>query len=250
MRLIRPAPRRNERRAAVLMSLAMLAVGLVAIGLMALLPGDRMSGVAMLGIAAALSIGIGLAWLIRALSSETRQLDDDLVRLLAPAFDDTYVLILSPRLPDVPSELAGLLVGPAGVRALLVRRWRGRYRVRGRRWEYDTKSRKGWIPCRTNPSFTGDAVAEAVAHWARTAVDEASLPIAPAVAFPRPWSVIILEEPESEVVTTDNAPWWAQSIGRVQKMDQHRVAHFVQGVVDAVEAKHQAAPTAAPRGLA
>jgi hypothetical protein len=62
--------------------------------------------------------------------------------------------------------------------------------------------------------------------------------------------VIILEEPESEVVTTDNAPWWAQSIGRVQKMDQHRVAHFVQGVVDAVEAKHQAAPTAAPRGLA
>ncbi len=250
MRLIRPAPRRDERRAAVLMSLAMLAVGLVAIGLMALLPGDRMSGVAMLGIAAALGIGIGLAWLIRALSSEPRQLDEDLVRLLAPAFDDTYVLILSPRLPDVPSELAGLLVGPAGVRALLVRRWRGRYRVRGRRWEYDTKSRKGWIPCRTNPSFTGDAVAEAVAHWAQTAVDEPSLPIAPAVAFPRPWSVIILEEPESEVVTTDNAPWWAQSIGRVQKMDQHRVAHFVQGVVDAVEAKHQAAPTAAPRGLA
>jgi hypothetical protein len=249
MRLIRPAPRRDERRAAVLMSLAMLAVGLVAIGLMALLPGDRMSGLAMLGIAAALGIGIGLAWLIRALSSEPRQLDDDLVRLLAPAFDDTYVLILSPRLPDVPSELAGLLVGPAGVRALLVRRWRGRYRVRGRRWEYDTKSRKGWIPCRTNPSFTGDAVAEAVARWARTAVDEPSLPIAPAVAFPRPWSVIILEEPESEVVTTDNAPWWAQSIGRVQKMDQHRVAHFVQGVVDAVEAKHQAAPTAAPRGL-
>ena len=249
MRLIRPAPRRDERRAAVLMSLAMLAVGLVAIGLMAVLPGDRMSGLAMLGIAAALGIGIGLAWLIRALSSEPRQLDDDLVRLLAPAFDDTYVLILSPRLPDVPSELAGLLVGPAGVRALLVRRWRGRYRVRGRRWEYDTKSRKGWIPCRTNPSFTGDAVADAVARWARTAVDEPSLPIAPAVAFPRPWSVIILEEPESEVVTTDNAPWWAQSIGRVQKMDQHRVAQFVQGVVDAVEAKHQAAPTAAPRGL-
>ena len=92
-------------------------------------------------------------------------------------------------------------------------------------------------------------MAEAVARWARTNVDEPSLPIAPAVAFPRPWSVIILEEPESEVVTTDNAPWWAQSIGRVQKMDQHRVAQFVQGVVDAVGAKHQAAPTAAPRGL-
>ena len=67
MRLIRPAPRRDERRTAVLMSLAMLVVGVAAIGLMAVLPGDRISGLAMLGIAAALGIGIGLAWLIRAL---------------------------------------------------------------------------------------------------------------------------------------------------------------------------------------
>lgn len=249
MRLIRPAPPRDERRAAVFLSLCMLAVGLMAIGLMAVLPGDRISGLAMLGIAAALSIGIGLAWLIRALSREPDELGDDLVRLLAPTFDDSYALILSPRLPDVPSDLAALLVGPAGVRALLVRRWRGRYRVRGRRWEYDTKSRKGWIPCRTNPSFDGDAVAEAVARWARIAVDELSLPIAPAVAFPQSWSVIVLEAPEGEVVTTDNAPWWAQSIGRVQKMDQQRVARFVQGVVDAVEAAQRPAPTAAPRGL-
>lgn len=232
------------------MSLAMLAVGLAAIGLMALLPGDRISGLAMLGIAAALGIGIGLAWLIRALSHGPNELGDDLVRLLMAAFDDTYVLILSPRLPDVPSDLAALLAGPAGVRALVVRRWRGRYRVRGRRWEYDTKSRKGWIPCRTNPSFDSDNVAEAVARWARTAIDEPSLPVAPAVAFPRPWSVIILEEPEGEIVTTDNAPWWAQSIGRVQKMDQQRVARFVQGVVDAVDTGQQPAPSAAPRGLA
>jgi hypothetical protein len=249
MRLIRPALPRDERRAAIFLSLCMLAVGLLAIGLMAVLPGDRISGLAMLGIAAALSIGIGLAWLIRALSREPDQLGDDLVRLLAPTFDDSYALILSPRLPDVPSDLAALLVGPAGVRALLVRRWRGRYRVRGRRWEYDTKSRKGWIPCRTNPSFDGDAVAEAVARWARIAVDELSLPIAPAVVFPQAWSVIVLEAPEGEVVTTHNAPWWAQSIGRVQRMDQQRVARFVQGVVDAVEAAQRPAPTAAPREL-
>ncbi|HEY7600494.1 MAG TPA: hypothetical protein VH741_11260 [Candidatus Limnocylindrales bacterium] len=250
MRLIRPAPRRNERRAAVLLSLAMLAVGAAAIGVMALLPGDRVSGLALLGIAAALGIGVGLAWLTRALSREPDQLGEDLAKLLAPAFDDTYVLILSPRLPEVPSDLAALLAGPAGVRALLVRRWRGRYRVRGRRWEYDTRSRRGWIPCRTNPSFDGDAVAEAVTRWARSAVDEPSLPVEPAVAFPRPWSVIVLEEPEGEVVTADNAPWWAQSIGRVQRMDQQRVARFVQGVVDAAEAGRQPAPTAAPRGLA
>ncbi|HEX5579436.1 MAG TPA: hypothetical protein VFY43_07210 [Candidatus Limnocylindria bacterium] len=250
MRLIRPARRRDERRAAILMSLGMVAVGLLAIGVMVVLPGDRVSGLALLGIAAALGIGIGLAWLYRALSNEPTELGDDLVRLLTPAFDDSYVLILSPRLPDVPRDLAALLVGPAGVRAVLVRRWRGRYRVRGRRWEYDTRSLRGWIPCRTNPSFDGDAVAEAVARWARVAADELSLPVAPAVAFPRPWSVIVLEEPEGEVVTTDNAPWWAQSIGRVQRMDQQRVARFVQGVVDAVEAGQQRAPTTAPRGLA
>ena len=250
MRLIRPAPRRDERRIAVLMSLAMLVVGVTAIGLMAVLPGDRIGGLALLGIAAALGIGIGLAWLIRALSNEPPQLGDDLARLLAPAFDDSYVLILSPRLPGVPSDLAALLVGPAGVRTLLARRWRGRYRVRGRRWEYDTRVAQA-AGSRAAPtrSFDGDAVAEAVARWSRTAADEPSLPVAPAVAFPRPWSVIILEEPEGEVVTTDNAPWWAQSIGRVQKMDQQRVARFVQTVVDAVEARQQAAPTAAPRGL-
>jgi hypothetical protein len=250
MRLIRPAPRRDERRAAILMSLGMLAVGLLAIGVMALLPGDRIGALSMLGIAAALGIGIGLAWLIRALSNEPPELGDDLVRLLAPAFDDTYVLIMAPRLPDVSRDLGALLVGPAGVRALLVRRWRGRYRVRGRKWEYDTKSRRGWIPCRTNPSFDGDAVADAVSRWAQTAVDDLNLPVAPAVAFPRPWSVVILEEPEGEVVTTDNAPWWAQSIGLVQRMDQQRVARFVQGVVDAAEAAQRPAPSAAPRGLA
>src|SRR5262245_37216881 len=114
MRLIRPAPRRDERRLAILMSLGMLAVGLLAIGVMAVLPGDRIGALALLGIAAALGIGIGVAWLIRALSNEPPELGDDLVRLLAPAFDDSYVLILSPRLPEVPRDLGALLVGPAG----------------------------------------------------------------------------------------------------------------------------------------
>jgi hypothetical protein len=231
------------------LSLGMLLVGMVAILLMALLPNDRVSGVAMLGISAALGIGVGLAWLIRAISSGRRPLGDDLARLLAPAFDDSYVLILSPRLPGVPDDLAGLLVGPAGVRALVARRWRGRYRVRGRSWEYDTRSGGGWIPCRTNPSFDADAVADAVAAWARSQIDEPALPVAPAVAFPRPFSVIVLEEPAGEVVTADNAPWWAQSIGRLQRMDPPRVARFVGSVMDASDAVADRAPVTEPRGL-
>lgn len=250
MRLIRPATASNERRWALALSLGMLLVGMIAILLMALLPNDRVSGVAMLGISAALGIGVGLAWLIRAISSGRRPLGDDLARLLAPAFDDSYVLILTPRLPGVPDDLAGLLVGPAGVRALVARRWRGRYRVRGRSWEYDTRSGEGWIPCRTNPSFDADAVADAVAAWARSAIDEPALPVAPAVAFPRPFSVIVLEEPAGEVVTADNAPWWAQRIGRLQRMEPQRVSRFVQGVIDAADASDGLARAPAPRGLA
>jgi hypothetical protein len=144
----------------------------------------------------------------------------------------------------VPHDLAALLVGPAGVRALIARRWRGRYRVRGRGWEYDTRSTEGWIPCRTNPSFDADAAAEAVARWARTAADEPGLPIAGAIAFPRAFSTLVLEEPESEIVTTDNAPWWAQRIGRVQRLDPQRAARFVQSVLDAADAT--AAPAREP----
>jgi hypothetical protein len=245
MRLIRPADA-SSRRWAIVLALGMLIAGLTAIVLMAALPESRVGAVAALGIAAALGIGVGAAWLMRALSGPRRGSGEDLARLLSPAFDDSYVLILSPRLPNVPPDLAALLVGPAGVRALIARRWRGRYRVRGRGWEYDTKSFKGWIPCRTNPSFDADTVAEAVAQWARSAADEHGLPIAPAVAFPRPFSVIVLEEPDGEIVTSDNAPWWAQRIGRVQRMDAARVARFVQAVMDAGEAGSMRADAPAP----
>jgi hypothetical protein len=233
------------------MSLGMLLVGMLAILLMAMLPEDRVSGVAMLGIAAALGLGVGLAWLIRAVSTIGRRpVGDDLARLLAPAFDDSYVLIVSPLLPGLPDELAALLVGPAGVRALVSRHWRGRYRVRGRSWEYDTRSGDGWIPCRTNPSFDADSVAQAVAAWARTTLDEPSMPIEPAVVFPRPWSVIVLEEPDGEIVTSDNAPWWAQRIGRLQRMDAPRIARFVQAVLDAADGAQGRVPAASPQSLA
>ena len=250
MRLIRPAENARERRWAVARSVAMLLVALTAIVLMALLPDDRGDGVAILGIAASLGMGVGLAWLIRAVSSNGRgRLGDDLARMLAPAFDDSYVLILSPRLPGVRRDLAGLLVGPAGVRTLIARRWHGRYRVRGRSWQYDTRRRSGWIPCRTNPSFDADAVAEGVSAWARTAVDDTSVPIVPAVAFPQRSSVVVLEEPDGEIVTLDNAPWYAQSIGRLQRMDPARVARFVQSVIDAGDALSAPAAAAAPRSL-
>jgi hypothetical protein len=233
----------------VALSLAMLLVGTAALLIMGMLPGERLSAIAALGVSAALGIGVGLAWLIRALSDGRGRAGDDLARLLAPAFDDAHVLILSPMLPGVPDELAALLVGPSGVRALIARRWRGRYRVRGRGWEYDTRSRSGWIPCRTNPSFEADAVAAAVTRWARGATDDPVLAAIGAVAFPRPISEVVLEEPAGEVVTADNAPWWAQRIGRVQRMDAARVGRLVQAVVDAADAsarQRSATPAATP----
>lgn len=236
MRLIRPRPVNHERRWALALSLGMLLVGMVAILLMTALPGGRLSAIGALGISAALGIGVGLAWLIRALGDSRRPVGEDLARLLAPAFDDSYVLVVAPRLPGVSDDLAALLVGPPGIRAIIARRWNGRYRVRGRAWEYDTKRRAGWIACRTNPSFEADAVAETVAQWARGATDDHAVAISATVAFPQPQSVIVLEEPASEVVTTDNAPWFAQRIGRVQRMDAQRVGRFVEAVMDAADA--------------
>lgn len=235
MRVIRPATV-AEHRWAVALALGMLVVGGVALLIMALLPAGRTSAVAALGISAALGIGVGGAMLVRAYRARpgTRH-DGDLARLLGDAFDDGYVLIMSPRLPGVSGDLAGIVIGPPGVRALIVRRWHGRYRVRGRTWEYDTRSRSGWIPCRTNPSFDADEVADGVAQWARSAVDEAQLPVAPAIVFPQRRSTIVLEEPDTEVVSTDNVPWWAQRIGRVQRLDAARVERFARAVLDATD---------------
>jgi hypothetical protein len=251
MRLIRPAQPRHATRNAVVVALLMLIVGCAALILMALLPSGRIVPIALLGISAALGLGVGSTSTVRAFSAGRRrseQAGEDLARVLAPAFDDTYVLILAPRLPGVPRDLAALLVGPPGVRVLLARRWHGRYRVRGRGWEYDTHSSAGWIPCVTNPSFDGDTVSAAVARWAQTALGEPALPLAPAIAFPRSYSTIILEDPEGEIVTTDNAPWWAQRIGRVQRMDPSRVARFVEAVMAAAEApSDERHPAASPR---
>jgi hypothetical protein len=246
MRLIRPAGHVSSSPWALALALAMLVVGGTALALMAFVPGGRLPAVGPLGVSAALGIGVGLAWMTRALSDRRRRPGDQLARLLAPAFDDTYVLIVAPRLPDVPPDLAALLVGPPGIRVLLEREWRGRYRVRGRSWEYDTKGSAGWIGCRTNPSFDADAVVDAVARWARVASDEAALPIGAAVVFPNPWSVVVLEEPDGEVVTADNAPWWAQRIGRVQRMDGQRIARFVEAVIDAAD-RAAVRATAQPR---
>ena len=253
MRLIHPSTSRGIRDYALSVALAMLVVGGAALVLMAILPTDRIAPIALLGLSAALGLGVGTAMTWRALGRVRRRrgrISDDLGRLLAPTLDDSYTLVLAPRLPGVPDDLAGLLVGPAGVKAFIARRWRGRYRVRGRGWEYDTRSRAGWIPTITNPSFDADAVAIAVARWTKTALDDQTFSVSPAVAFPRSYSTVVLEEPAGEVVTTDNAPWWAQSIGRVQRLDPSRAALFVEAVLEASEHDERGTARAASPNLA
>ena len=213
MLLIHPSIASGFRDRALTVALAMLVVGGVAVILMALLPSPRVAPIALLGLSAALALGVGAGMAWRAMGRARR------------------------RRERINDDLAGLLVGPAGVKALITRRWRGRYRVRGRGWEYDTRSRAGWIPTLTNPTFDADAVADSVARWARGALDDQACAIAGAVAFPRGYSTVVLEEPTGEVVTADNAPWWAQSIGRVQRLDPRHAARFVEAVLSASEAE-------------
>lgn len=245
MRLIRPRPPNGIRRP-LLVALVMLGVGVMAAGLTARLPaGSQAAGP--LALAAALGLGVGMAWLIRVVQHRpTSPVADELARLLGTTLDDAWVLIAEPRLPGVSRDLAGLLIGPAGVRALVVRRWRGRYRVRGRGWEYDTKDRRrGWIRCRTNPTFDADTVAGGVTAWARETQLDDHLAVVGVPVFPYAHSRLVLEEPDGEIVTADNGPWWANRIGRVRRLDPARVATLTEAVMAATEATAGAAPRAA-----
>ncbi len=236
MRVIRLAERDASRRGPTVLAALMLLVGAVSAALAVTAPARRPEASALLAVVAALALGVGAGMLGHVLRVRRSGAPDDLVRLLSGALDDTYLLLVSPRLPGVPGEVEALLVGPPGVRALIARRWHGRYRVRGNGWEFDARGRRGWIPCITNPSFEGTAARNAVATWARGAGHE-NLPIEPAVAFPDRHSRLILEEPESEVVTIDNVPWWANAMGRVQRLNAERVVAFAESVIAATRSR-------------
>lgn len=242
MRVIRPARLHpTVRRRSLLLALTMIAAGVLASQLTLVSPSAPASG-ALAG-AAAIGLGLGAAWLVRAIRpTRSHRLSDRVVDMLGATFDDSYTLVLAPRLPvrDV-ARLDGILVGPAGIRVLTVRDWEGRYRVRGRVWEFDARGRRGWIRCRTNPSFDAIALSNGVSRWAAS-LQAGDLPIRPSIIFPDPRSRITLEEPEDEVVTADNAPWWANAIGRVRRLDPDLAARFLEAVLDAPE------PSGAPAG--
>lgn len=236
MRVIRPeALTTTGRRRPLLLALSMLAVGVLALELTAI-GATTATGAALMGGAAALGLGVGAAWLLRVVRPDrARSIGDALVSLLGTTFDDTYTLVISPRLPVRDAvRLDGILVGPGGVRILTARDWEGRYRVRGRVWEFDARGRRGWIRCRTNPSFDATALTDGVARWAK----QAGLPeiaMRPAVVFPHDHSRVVLEEPADEVVTSDNAPWWANTMGRVRRIDPATSARVLEAVLDAAD---------------
>jgi hypothetical protein len=235
MRVIRPtALSAAARRRPLLLATTMVVTGLLALELTLLAPTSTV-GAAIGASTAAIALGIGAAWLVRILRpNRSRKLTGAMVNLLGDTFDDSYTLVVAPRLAiRDAARLDGILVGPAGVRVITIRDWVGRYRVRGRVWEFDT-GRKGWIRCRTNPSWDANSLFDGVTRWARD-LGLPDLPIRPAVVFPRSHSQIVLEEPEDEIVTVDNAPWWANSIGRVKRMDAAEAARLVQALLDAAE---------------
>ena len=237
MRVIRPAALTGaDRRRSILVAFSMLAVGALAAELMLLVGRLPSVGTGILAGVAAIGLGVGSAWLLRVMRpSRTHRAPLALAELLAPTLDDSYTLLLAPRLPvrDV-ARLDGLLVGPGGVRTMTVRDWEGRYRVRGRLWEFDARGRRGWIRCRTNPSFDAVALRDGVTRWLAE-IDVTNVPIRPTVAFPWSRSTVVLEEPDDEIVTTDNAPWWAHSLGRAQRMDAATCARITSAVLDAAE---------------
>ncbi len=236
MRVIRPsALDPTGRRRATLLSLSMLATGVLAV-LLTLLSSPAPAATGAMAGAAAIGLGVGSAWLMRVLRpNRTRALSAALIEVLSPAFDDSYTLLVAPRLPiRDAARLDGVLIGPGGVRVITARDWEGRYRVRGRVWEFDARGRRGWIKCRTNPSFDATKLTEGFNRWLG-GQGFGELPVRPAIAFPMGRSRIVLEEPEDEIVTSDNAPWWANSIGRVRRLDPAQAGRLVEAVLEGAE---------------
>jgi hypothetical protein len=162
----------------------------------------------------------------RAAADEAKALE----RLLDPVLSDAYVLILSPEIPGVDRSLRGLLIGPGGVRALLVRRWNGHFRQRGRAWEYDARGRRGWIPCRTDPTHDGRQVLGQLTTWMRDNLGT-TLPVEATIAFPDRHSRIELtNDPVTEVVTLDNAPWWANRLAKARRMDERSAGRLLEAL--------------------
>jgi hypothetical protein len=235
VRVIRPsALTPGERRRATLLAIGMLVTGVAAAVLAALGVG---AGVAtgIFAAVAALTVGVGTAWLVRARRpNRTRDLGHALVERLSPAFDDSYTLVVAPRLPlRDAARLDGILVGPGGIRVLTARNWEGHYRVHGKVWEFDA-GRRGWIRCRTNPSYEAVAIADGFGRWLADRGFH-DLPIRAVVAFPLRHSRLVLEEPADEILTSDNAPWWANSIGRVKRLDEAQAGQVLELVLDASE---------------
>lgn len=236
MRVIRPSALDPAgRRRSLILSLSMLAAGVIA-GQLTLVSAAAPAATGLMASAAALGLGVGSAWLVRLVRpNRTRELAAALIGILTPAFDDTYTLLVAPRLPIRDAErLDGILVGPGGVRVITARNWEGRYRVRGRVWEFDARGRRGWIRCRTNPSFEASKLAEGFTRWLEQE-GFGELPIRPTIAFPLTRSRIQLEEPTDEVITSDNAPWWANIIGRVRRLDAAQATRLVEAVLDGAE---------------
>jgi len=236
MRVIRPEALTDaHRRRPLLLALSMLAAGVLALELAAVISTSA-SAAALMATASAIGLGVGAGWLVRVVRPDrSRRMTAALAAVLSTTLDDSYTLVLAPRLPvrDV-TRLDGILIGPGGVRVLTVRDWEGRYRVRGRVWEFHAGRRRGWIRCRTNPSFDAQALTVGVVRWAREA-GLPELPIRPAIVFPRAHSRIVLEEPADEVVTTENAPWWANAVGRVRRLDAAGAARVLEAILDAAE---------------
>ena len=247
MRVIRPAALASHRqRRPLLMALSMLATGVLASEVTLIGTDATVLTTGLMASAAAIGLGVGAAWLARATSpNRMHSTTVKLERLLAPLFDDSYTLVLSPRLPiRDAARLDGLLVGPAGVRALTVRDWEGRYRVRGRSWEFHAGRGRDWIPCRTSPSHEAASLGEGIERWAAQA-GVRHVPLRGTVAFPLSRSRIVLEEPEDEIVTAANGPWWASTIGRARRLDAGIGASFVRAVLDAADAPATTSTTTA-----
>ena len=179
-----------------------------------------------MGLPASLGLGVGAAmvWQGAALRGDTATRSATIwPGCWRPPSTTRTPLVLAPRLrcPGGPGRAARRA---RRVRALIARRWRGQYRVRGRGWEMDTRSRAEADP--TSPTllrrrWRGRCRDPLDARARSTIRASASCRGRLSATVPAPSSS---RADRGEIVTVDNAPGGRPASGRVQRLDAQRAA--------------------------
>lgn len=178
--------------------------------------GDRIQG----------TLSHGLSWY------GDMQAQDRFSERLAKHLDDSYVLLKNAPLPYSDLTVPLILLGPPGVRTMLVSPAKGTFRARGDEWlTFNNRSRRFK---RTRPNLQTLAISYADAVHAYLQSQGVPLPeVEPVLVFSNPRTLVDTAQPAVRIVQADAVDFFASNLQKFQPiMDQDDVRELTQLILE------------------